>query len=69
MLYNFTYMWNLRNKTNDKDIKKNPQICFFFKPRFLTMENKVMVTRGKGRRGMSKIGKGIKNTFIIMKAE
>ena len=42
--YDFTYMWNLENKTNEQT-KRNPDHIL------LNMEKKVMVARGKqGRR-------------------
>ena len=48
-------MWNLRNRTNEQRRKKERD-----KPRkrFLTLENKVMVTRGEVGGGMGEIGDG-----------
>ena len=43
--YDFTHMWNLRNKTNED---KNTQI----------RRTQLVVASGKVGRGMSKIGKG-----------
>ena len=42
--YDFTHLWNLRNKTNKQRKKRESD-----KPRnrFLNMENKLMVTRGE----------------------
>lgn len=43
--YDFTYMWNLKNKTNDKQINSNNQ---------RNLENKLGVTRGEENGGWLK---------------
>ena len=54
--YDFTLMWNLRNKTNEQRRKKREG----GKPRnrLLTVENKQMVTRREVGGKMGKIGDG-----------
>ena len=49
-------MWNLRNKTNEHSGKKSERD----KPRnrLLTIENKLMDTRGEVGGGMGEIGEG-----------
>ena len=49
IVYDFTHMWNLRNKTNAHRRKKERD-----KPRnrFLGVENKLMVTREKMGEGL-----------------
>jgi len=44
--YDFTHMWNLRNKTNNQREKKNRKRQT--KNRLLTTENKLMLTRAVG---------------------
>ena len=48
----FTYTWNLRNKTNEKRKKRERE-----KPgnRLLTLENKLMATRREVSGGMGEI--------------
>ena len=55
--YDFTQMWNLRNKTNEQKGKKERERE---KPRNrpLTVENKLMVTRGEVGGGTGEIGDG-----------
>ena len=50
--YNFTHVWNLRNKTNEQRKKETN------KKTLLTTENKLVVARGKVGGGMDEIGKG-----------
>ena len=52
MPYDLTHMWNLRNKTNEQ-WKKRQTEC-----RLLTIENKLMVTRGDAGRGMGETDEG-----------
>ena len=53
--YDFTHLWNLRNKTNKQRRKKEKDTN---QETLLTTENKVMVTRGEMGRGMDEIGDG-----------
>ena len=52
--YDFTHMWKLRNQTSKRKKKKRdkPRI------RLLTIENKLMVTRGEVGRVLREIGDG-----------
>ena len=52
--YDPTHMWNLRNKTNKLRVKKTKRQ----RNKLLTLENKLMVTRGKMGRGVSGINDG-----------
>ena len=52
--YDFTHMWNLRNKTNEQREKERGKP----RNRLLTIENKLMVTRGEVGGGMGEIGDG-----------
>ena len=52
--YDFTHMWNSRNKAN-KQRRKNRQGD---KPRLLTIENKLVVTRGEVSVEKGDIGDG-----------
>ena len=56
ILYDFTYMQNLRNKTNEQREKERER----HKPRNrpLTIENKLMATRGEVGGEMGEIGDG-----------
>ena len=42
ILYDFTHMWNLRNKTNKQRKQERNQ-----KNRLLAIENKLMIARGE----------------------
>jgi len=51
--YDFIHIWNLRNRTHEQRGKKgNPR------NRLLTIENKLVVTRGEMGRGMGEVGDG-----------
>ena len=50
IVYNFTYMWNLKNKANEQ-IQQN-------RNRVIETENKLAVARGEGVKGIKEIGKG-----------
>ena len=45
--YNFTYMWNLKNKTNDQSEREREREREKPKNRPFTIEDKMMVTRGE----------------------
>ena len=49
--HSFIYMWNLRNKIREHGKQD--------RNRFRDTENKLVVTRGGGSRGMCKTGKGL----------
>ena len=49
MPYDFTYMWNLRNKTERRDKPRD---------RLLAIEDKLMVTRGEVDVEICEIGEG-----------
>ena len=58
--YDFTYMWNLRNKwTNKKKKQKTKK-----KNRLINTETKLMVARGGGR--MGETGGGIKKYGLVL---
>ena len=48
--YDFTYMWNLKNKTNEQTKQK--------RNRLIDTENKLVVARGEEGGEMNEIGKG-----------
>ena len=55
--YDFTHMWNLRNKTNE-------QQKWYKQKNILLMMNKLIVTGGKVSRYMGEIGKGNKRVHL-----
>ena len=57
MPYDFTYIWNLRNKTSDQSGKREREKDKLGN-RLLTVEKKLIVTRGEVGRVMGKIGDG-----------
>jgi len=53
ILYDFTHMWNLRNKTNEQRKKETKQ-----KNRLLNIENKLVTARREVGEGMGEKGEG-----------
>ena len=49
ILYVFTYMWNLKSKTNEKQQNRN---------RHTDTKNKLVFTRGARDKGRGKLGEG-----------
>ena len=56
ILYDITYMWNLKNNTNDYICKTN---------RLTDIENKPVVSKGEREKGREKLGYGIERYKLV----
>ena len=66
--YDFTHMWNLRNKTNEQGRKREGEgerEKEKTRNRLLTVENTVMATRGEGVEGWVKQVMGMKEDTCL----
>ena len=62
--YDFTHMWNLRNKTNEQGKKRDK-----WKNRFLNIDNILVVVTGEVGEEIGEINKEVKSTLILMSTE